>query len=50
MKSVALSFDHPEQLRSSACFRIQKQGLCMIAAKTEPMEKWALKHVQGDEI
>ncbi|WP_424770871.1 hypothetical protein [Pontixanthobacter sp.] len=47
---IAFSFNHPEQLRSSACFRIQKQGLCMIAAKTELMEKWTPKHVQGDEI
>jgi hypothetical protein len=50
MKSYAFSFDHPEQRRSRACFRIQKQGLSTFEDDTVNVAKWTLKQVQGDDV
>jgi len=49
MKSHAFSFDHPEQRRSRACFRIQEQECSSLGDDTVIVAKWTLKQVQGDE-
>ena len=47
--SDAFSFDHPEQRRSRACFRIQEQERSSLGDDTVIVAKWTLKQVQGDE-
>jgi hypothetical protein len=49
MKSHAFSFDHPEQRRSRAYFRIQGQERSSFEDDTVIAAKWTLKQVQGDE-